>query len=86
MPRTIELQLTSEDMANIAKDLPGCDWKPLWAAIGYLASWAAHTYPIVRIYRDGNGPDIAAVYLKADGELGYVIGAVWHDTHYGFHS
>jgi len=86
MPRTIELQLTSEDMANIAKCLPNCDWKPLWVAIGYLSTWSAHAYPKVQIMRDGDGPDLFAHYLKEDGSIGYLIGAVWHNTHYGFHS
>lgn len=84
MSRTVELQITTGQMVEIAAQTN--DWDKLWAAIGYLATWAADNYPIVRIYRDGKDPDIAAVYLKADGELGYVIGAVWHDTHYGFHS
>lgn len=84
MKRTIELQIAAGDMAEIAETT--LSWWKVWEAIGYLSSWAADSYPIVRIYRDGNGPDIAAVYLKGDGELGYVIGAVWHDDHYGFHS
>lgn len=83
MTRTVELLLTQGQLIEIAGETL---WTDLWEAIGYLSTWSADNYPIVRIYRDGNGPDIAAVYLKADGELGYVIGAVWHDDHYGFHS
>lgn len=84
MTRTVDLQITQGQLVEIAVDTN--TWDKLWEAIGYLSSWSADNYPIVRIYRDGNGPDMAAVYLKADGELGYVIGAVWHDDHYGFHS
>lgn len=84
MTRTVELLITQGQLTEIAVAIN--TWDKLWEAIGYLSSWSADNYPKVRIYRDGNGPDIAAVYLKADGELGYVIGAVWHDDHYGFHS
>lgn len=86
MTRTIQLLLSPEDLIEIAQALPGHNYKPVWEAIGYLTSWAPASYPIVRIYRDGNGPDLTAVYLKANCELDYVIGAVWHDDHYGFHS
>ena len=43
------------------------------------------THPNVAISRDGD-TDMIAVYRNADNELTYVIGAVWHDDHYGFHS
>lgn len=82
--RTIELLITQGQLTEIAVEID--TWDKLWAAIGYLSTWSADSYPTVRIYRDGKGPDMAAVYLKGDGELGYVIGAVWHDDHYGFHS
>lgn len=81
--RNIQLLLTQEDMITIAESINA--WDKLWYAIGYLSGWSADTYPTVRIYRDGK-TDIVAVYLKGDNELGYVIGAVWHDDHYGFHS
>lgn len=81
--RNIELLLSQEDMIIIAESIG--TWDKLWAAIGYLSTWSSDHYPTVRIYRDGKA-DMAAVYLKGDGELGYVIGAVWHDDHYGFHS
>ena len=88
MTRTINLQLTSEDMIQIANILADDDrthaYDKLWAAIGYLSSWNP-SYPSVTIYRD-RGTDLVAAYKKADGTNGYVIGAVWHGTHYGFHS
>lgn len=84
MNRKVELQITEDQLADIADTI--ISWPKVWEAIGYLSTWSADNYPTVRIYRDGNGPDMAAVYLKGDGELGYVIGAVWHDDHYGFHS
>jgi hypothetical protein len=53
-------------------------------AVGRLASWNM-SYPTCNIYTDGE-TDMVAVYLNEQGERGYVIGAVWHDDHYGFHS
>lgn len=54
------------------------------AAIGYLSTWNLN-YPIVKIWR-GAGADLDAAYFDADRNRQYVIGAVWHDDHYGFHS
>jgi hypothetical protein len=59
-----------------------------YAAIGYLSSWNM-TFPHVDIYPDNHSEtntDLAAVYEREDGTVGYAIGAVWHETHYGFHS
>lgn len=86
MTRTVELLITQGELVEIAGETL---WSELWGAIGYLSTWSADNYPIVRIFRDAvdnSGADLGAIYLKADGELGYVIGAVWHDDHYGFHS
>jgi len=82
MSRNVELNLSSEDMIQIAESIG--TWDKLWQAIGYLSSWNL-SYPTVRIFRDG-GDDLVAAYFKEDGERGYVIGAVWHGEHYGFHS
>lgn len=83
--RQVTIGLSSEDMVQIAENIGA--WDKLWQAIGYLSTWNM-SYPIVRIYRDG-GPystDLYAVYTDSDGNVKYVIGAVWHDDHYGFHS
>lgn len=57
-------------------------------AIGYLSTWNlshAHCEIIGGVY-DGN-PEIIATYRRhADGPITYQIGAVWHGTHFGFHS
>ena len=56
-----------------------------YAAIGYLSTWNM-SYGFVRITQDGD-TDMVAVYRDtADGPTKYVIGAVWHEDHYGFHS
>jgi len=56
-----------------------------FAAIGYLSTWNM-SFGFVQITQDGD-TDMVAVYKNtADGPIGYVIGAVWHEDHYGFHS
>lgn len=87
--RTIVLQITGGEMVEIAEQIGGSDnWNKLWNAIGYLSTWGAHSYPTVTIRRDGRGADLVAHYKSAvfGAAPGYTIGAVWHDTHYGFHS
>ena len=79
--RTVELNLTSEDMITIAESIG--TWGKLWEAIGYLSSWNL-SYPVVNIFKDRDN-DLVAVYFK-DGDRMYTIGAVWHDDHYGYHS
>jgi len=59
-----------------------------YAVIGYLSSWNM-TFPHVDIYPDKHSEtntDLVAVYKREDGAVGYVIGAVWHGTHYSCHS
>ena len=82
MTRIVNINLTNEDMITIAESIG--TWDKLWTAIGYLSTWNL-SYPTVSIFRDG-GNDLVAVYHKDDDERAYVIGAVWHDDHYGFHS
>jgi hypothetical protein len=82
MTRTVNLNLSSEDMIQIAESIG--TWDKLWEAIGYLSSWNL-SYPRVDIYRDDK-TDLVAVYFNGEDVRGYVIGAVWHDDHYGFHS
>jgi hypothetical protein len=79
--RTVELNLTSEDMITIAESIG--TWDKLWDAIGYLSTWNL-SYPVVNIFKDRDN-DLVAVYFK-DGDRMYTIGAVWHDDHYGYHS
>jgi len=56
-----------------------------YGALGYLSQWNL-TYGHVEITQDGD-TDMVAVYRKTrSGPVEYVIGAVWHDDHYGFHS
>ena len=80
--RTINLNLSSEDTIAIAEAIGS--WEKLFTAIGYLSSWNL-SYPRVDIYRDDD-TDLVAVYFDGSNVRGYVIGAVWHEDHYGFHS
>ena len=80
--RNIELNITSEDMIKAAEIIG--TWDKLWGAIGYLSTWNL-TYPTVRIFMD-NTTDLVAVYFDEAKNRQYVIGAVWHGEHYGFHS
>lgn len=80
--RKVTLSLTNEDMIQIAESIG--TWEKLWHAIGYLSTWNL-SYESVVIYRDRDA-DLVAIYHKEDKEQPYVIGAVWHGEHYGFHS
>lgn len=79
--RTVTLHLSPGEKAEIWEHT---DRNELHRAIGYLSSWALE-YPKVTIYRDGE-TDLVAVYFNEKDERAYVIGAIWHDDHYGFHS
>jgi hypothetical protein len=66
---------------TVIKEAVGKD--KFFDALGYLGTWNM-TYPTVDIYPDDT--DLVAVYKDDTGKTGYVIGAVWHEDHYGFHS
>ena len=80
--RTVEIHLEPEDQKAIAEITTH---HRLQEAIGYLSSWSISSYPLVKIWPDGNG-DLVADYFDECGALKYVIGAIWHGDHYGFHS
>jgi len=82
--RQVAINLSDSQMIEIA-EITG-SWELPWNAIGYLSTWNM-SYPYVTIFKDGeNTADLVAVYKDVQGERKYVIGAVWHDGHYGFHS
>ena len=56
-----------------------------FAAIGYLATWNM-SFGFVQITQDDT-TDMVALYKDTeDSPVKYVIGAVWHENHYKFHS
>ena len=79
--RTVSININPLEVAKICGKVGEDNFN---RAIGYLATWN-YTYPSVTIYADDE-TDLVAVYRSKDDEIGYVIGAVWHDDHYGFHS
>jgi hypothetical protein len=79
--RSITLSIDAVRQMEIAEEV-GND--KLWKAIGYLSSWNM-SFPSVTV-ADAGDNDLVAVYRREDGSRGYVISAVWHEDHYGFHS
>lgn len=82
MDRTINLGISQSELTKIAEAIGS--WDKLWTAIGYLGTWN-HEYPIAGIFKDSD-TDLLCIYRDGNGRGQYVIGAVWHDDHYGFHS
>lgn len=83
--RTATININASDWTQLAENT---DTAKLWQAIGYLIQWNM-TFPSVTIRRDDthhDDCDLVAVYRDDSGNIGYVIGAVWHEDHFGFHS
>lgn len=59
--------------------------KEFFEALGYLSTWNM-TFDEVHIQSDGDLDLLAMFWKEGAQQPGYVIGAVWHDDHYGFHS
>ena len=79
--RTTTILLDASEITSMKINTTPQEWN---AAIGYLSTWNL-TFPSCTIRRDGD-TDMVAVYTTEDNVVGYVIGAVWHEDHYGFHS
>lgn len=79
--RTVEIKLAEgfRDRAGTTKEVD--------AAVGYLATWAAHggRRPKVRIHGDAEGC-LEATYFDAQGNVTYVIFGKFEDGSYTFHS
>ena len=57
-----------------------------YTAVGYLANWN-FTFPRVDIYiADRKDGELRAVYFNDEGKCGYVIGAIFREGKYEFHS
>lgn len=85
--RTVEIHIPQTAVHEATQQVGVQNWE---RAIGYLSTWAMHNpeYQICEIHQDffGGNTDMVAVYKNAEGVRRFVIGAVWHDDHYGFHS
>ena len=88
MARKINYNFDGEQMAHLHMQCGESD-KPIRDALGYLTLWNLSSNPIVDITILGQPGDmeIIAYYRQEEGgQAKYVIGAVWHDDHFGFHS
>lgn len=85
--RTIELNLPQEFVDVLHEHNVSTIDRKLTDAVGYLSMWAyGSRFVKVRIVGDGRG-ELTAVYSDANGDAGYVIGAVPDDNwDYSFHS
>lgn len=79
--RQVTIYINAEERSSMLEEVSSIEF---FNAIGYLSTWNM-TYPSCGISRDGE-TDMVAVYTTEDNVVGYVIGAVWHGDHYGFHS
>jgi hypothetical protein len=84
MPRTVNIQIESDKFVEIAAEV---GYDKLYEAIGYLSTWSimGTGYDTVTIFHDRD-LDLVAMYARNDGGQHYIIGAVWHEDHYGYHS
>lgn len=82
MDRSVNINLDNNQLTAIAMSIGS--WDKLWNAIGYLSTWNTN-YPFASIFHDRDN-DLVCVYKDASNNKTYVIGAVWHEDHYGFHS
>lgn len=79
--RLLKLDISKDMLMDMAAQT---DYIQLMDAIGYLSTWNMD-YPVVDIFADGD-TDLVAIYCDDYGERQYVIGAVWHGDHFGYHS
>jgi hypothetical protein len=84
--REVQLQITENEFESLCEAV---GHEHLTKALGYLSTWNFN-YPRVEIYpifdRDAP-PELVACYGDPEGaKRRYVIGAVWHGDHFGFHS
>jgi hypothetical protein len=82
--RVIKLGGSPDDWTSLEAVTGGAE---VIKAVGYLSTWSRDGYGFVDIYPNARQLEMTAVYRKEDsGDVGYVIGAVWHEGHFGFHS
>lgn len=81
-PRTITLRLTHDDLMDLRIST---DYNELDRAIARLTTWGMQAYDTVTVMRDGKH-DLIALYESTGTGGKFVLGAVWHDGSFGFHS
>jgi len=80
--RTVNFNFDRSDLDAL---MDNTDSEKVTSALSYLATWN-FTYTIVDVYFIPSTNEITAVYRDETGARKYVIGAVWHTDHFGFHS
>lgn len=93
IPKMTERQITIVKAGNFDEQMRN-DMKAMYSAIGYLSNWASpESFPKVRLACVGDigsrtGVEITAYYTQPDGQVGFVIGAIWHSNtrEFSFHS
>jgi len=80
--RNVNIHLEPEVKAKIEETT---GWEKLGAIIGYLSTWNMGGFSECSIFHDGD-LDLLATYKNPGQGVGYTIGAVWHEDHYGLHS
>jgi hypothetical protein len=83
-----EVKLDAYEAADIDAVREKVGYQEYAYAVGYLATWcvSGESYPKVTLWFSAKELEITANYYKPDGSVGYVIGAVWNGTKFGFHS
>lgn len=86
--RTVTHQYTQEQLEQLYSR---CTGEEVVRAIAYLSTWALDSdryrhCALIVSDSSADQPEIIATYRDDDGLVRYVIGAIWHDTHFGFHS
>ncbi len=80
--RTVELCFNAVELTELKQKTEA---EKAVEAIGYLSQWN-FTFPSVEIRISSDREELIASYYDAVGKCSYVIGAVWHSDHFGFHS
>lgn len=83
MQRTIEIRIDVPDLVAL-QNLVG--YEAFSNAIGYLSLWNLN-FPRAYIYlADKKDGELQACFERPEGGIGYVIGAIFREGKYEFHS
>jgi hypothetical protein len=85
--RTVILQGTAEDWQRLRDSTTPAEVEH---AIAYLSTWALDGYDKATLFINNDHTEVTAIYDNSvhpvPGTRTYVIGAIWHGDHFGFHS
>lgn len=84
--RTVKIKIDPDTYEAMSAHVGG--YSKINDAIGYLATWAMasprYAFCHIRYVDEG---ELMASYHPAEGEQArFVLAAIWHDDHWGFHS